>query len=295
MTIMRPLQIFAALFLLLFAATHATAAPAAPRFTVTVEGEGPDVILIPGLASSAAVWDATAAQLRAHHRVHVVQVSGFAGAPAGGNAEGSVVAPLAEAIAAYIGEHRLRAPAVIGHSLGGETALMLAARHPALVGRIMVVDALPFYSLLFNPAATVETVRPQADQMRDALLAMSPEQAQAGAAAAIARLVRSETARAAPVAWSNASDRGVVVRAMYELMTTDLRPELGHITAPVTMLYAYDPLYGIPAAAIDGLFRSAYSGVPHLRAERIDNSFHFIMLDQPAAFAAAVDRFLAGG
>ena len=291
---MRPLQIFAALFLVLFAATQAVAAPAAPRFTVTVEGEGPDVILIPGLASSSAVWEATAARLRGHYRVHLIQVSGFAGAPAAGNAEGLVAAPLAEALAAYIGEQHLRAPAVIGHSLGGETGLMLAARHPALVGRLMAVDALPFYSLLFNPAATPETVRPQADQMRDMLLGMSPEQAQTAGAAAIARLVKTESARPAPIAWSNASDRGVVARAMHELITTDLRPELARISVAVTVLYAHDPLYGIPAEAVDGLFRSAYTGVPHLQLQRIADSFHFIMLDQPEAFAAAVDRFLAG-
>lgn len=291
---MRPLKIFAALFLLLFAATHAIAAPAAPRFTVTVEGEGPDVILIPGLASSSAVWEATGARLSAHHRVHLIQVSGFAGTPAAGNAEGLVAAPLAEALAAYISEQHLGTPTVIGHSLGGETGLMLAARHPELVGRLMAVDALPFYSLLFNPAATPEAVRPQADQMRDALLAMSPDQAQTAGAAAIARLVKTESARPAPIGWSNASDRGVVARAMHELVVTDLRPELGHIAAPVTVLYAHDPLYGIPAEAVDTLFRSAYEGVPQLRLERVDNSFHFIMLDQPEAFAAAVDRFLAG-
>ena len=59
------------------------AAPASDRIAVTVTGEGPDVILIPGLASSGHVWDATVAHISAHHRVHVVQVAGFAGSPAG--------------------------------------------------------------------------------------------------------------------------------------------------------------------------------------------------------------------
>lgn len=290
---MRPLQLFAALFLLLFAATHAVAAePAAPRFTVTVQGSGPDVILIPGLASSTAVWDATAARLRTRHRVHLVQVAGFAGAPVAGNAEGPIVEPLVEALAAYIRDNRLRAPAVIGHSLGGETALMLAARHPEAVGRVMAVDSLPFYSLLFNPTATVEAVRPQADAMRDALLAQTDAQAAAAAEGSIARLVRTEAARAAPIAWGRASDRSVVARAVHELITTDLRPELGRIRAPLTVLYAYDPLYGVPAEAIDGLFRSAYANAAGATLQRIDGSFHFIMLDQPEAFAAAVDRFL---
>ncbi|HWU81302.1 MAG TPA: alpha/beta hydrolase, partial [Caulobacter sp.] len=42
-------------------------AHAADRISVTVTGKGPDVVLIPGLASSGAVWDATVKQLSATH------------------------------------------------------------------------------------------------------------------------------------------------------------------------------------------------------------------------------------
>ena len=56
------------------------AAPSQPvpvadeRISVKVEGTGPDVILIPGLASSREVWRATADRLKATHRVHLVQL-----------------------------------------------------------------------------------------------------------------------------------------------------------------------------------------------------------------------------
>lgn len=267
-------------------------AHAADRIRVTVEGQGPDVILIPGLASSQQVWDATAARLRATHRVHRVRMAGFAGEPAAGNAQGEVVAPSVEEIAAYILANRLDRPAVIGHSLGGAAGLMLAARHPDLVGRVMVVDALPFYSLIMNPAATVDTVRPQAQMMRDMVAAQTDAQAAASQPAMIARLIRSEAARPAAIAAALASDRSVTARAMYELMTTDLRPELGAIRAPLNILYAYDPAYGVPGGAIDGIFHGAYAGASTARFTRIDDSFHFIMLDQPERFAAAVDAFL---
>ena len=58
------------------------------RITVTVRGRGPDVVLIPGLASSSAVWDATAKRLEGHYRLHIVQVDGFAGSPPKANAQG---------------------------------------------------------------------------------------------------------------------------------------------------------------------------------------------------------------
>jgi len=291
---MRLLHTFASLLLLVAFASPATAQPADRRFTVTVEGSGPDVILIPGLGSSADVWNETAARIRTGHRVHRIQIAGFAGAPAVADDEGPVVAPLAEAIAAYIQDQGLEAPAIVGHSLGGEAALMIAARHPDRVGRVMTVDALPFYLLLFSPSATVETSRPLAESMRDGLLAQTPEQAEASTAVTVANMVGTEAARPAVAAWTNASDRSVLARAAYELLTTDLRPELGRISAPLTVIYAWDPRYGRPVEGIDTVFRSAYAGAPQARFERIDNSFHFIMLDQPEAFADAVARFLAG-
>ena len=61
------------------------------RITVTVRGKGPDVLLIPGLACSGAVWEATVAHLEGHYRLHIVQIAGFGGSPAQANAKGPVL------------------------------------------------------------------------------------------------------------------------------------------------------------------------------------------------------------
>ncbi|MCO8249062.1 alpha/beta fold hydrolase [Comamonas thiooxydans] len=269
-------------------ASAAAAAGMREHISVAVEGAGPDVILIPGLASSREVWSGLAARLRQSHRLHLVQVAGFAGSPAVRDPDRRVAAPAAQAIAAYIEHERIKAPAIIGHSLGGAVALMLGARYPNRVGRLVIVDALPFYSLLFNPAATSETARPGAAAFRDALLAAPDAQAQAMQSASIDRLAKSEAARPALVTASIASDRRTVADASYELMTTDLRPELGHISAPVTVIYAYDAGAGIPAAQVDAVFRNAYATAPNTSFKRIDDSRHFVMLDQPALFERTV-------
>ena len=83
-----------------------------------------------------------------------------------------------------------------------------------------------------------------------------------------------------------------VARALYEDMTTDIRPKLREIKMPVTVLYPWDSATGMPQAAVDGLYRESFAPLPDKTMVRIDNSFHFIMLDQPDAFAAQVDAFL---
>src|SRR5690606_29040886 len=141
------------------------------RFHVRIDGpEQPqgDVILIPGLSSSPHVWDLLTDELKGRYRVHRIHVQGFAGAAAEDNAEGPVSAPVAEDIARYIREQGLDRPAVIGHSMGGTIGMMLAARHPDSVGRLMVVDMIPFVGAMFGEPGTnptPESIAPMADMI----------------------------------------------------------------------------------------------------------------------------------
>src|SRR5476649_1049955 len=80
------------------------------RITVQTEGTGPDVVLIPGLNSTPRMWAGTIKAISGY-RYHLVQVSGFGSQPAGGNAQGEVISPVAEEIARYIKEADLKQPA----------------------------------------------------------------------------------------------------------------------------------------------------------------------------------------
>jgi pimeloyl-ACP methyl ester carboxylesterase len=261
------------------------------RITVTVRGHGPDVLLIPGLATSSAVWDATASHLENHFRLHIVQVAGFAGSPAQGNAQGPVMQPTVDAIDAYIKTNKLQAPGVIGHSLGGLMGSMLAIQHPEDVGRLMIVDSLPFFGVFFGAKDTA-AVAPQAAAMRDSILAQTQDDYAKGEEAFLHLLVKSPEGYKLATGWAIASDKSVVARAMYEDTTTDIRSQLSKIKAPVTMLYPWDSSSGYPQAATDQLYQDNYAALPDKKIVRIDNSFHFIMLDQPEKFAAQVDLFL---
>ncbi len=264
------------------------------RFTVTVEGQGPDVIMIPGLASSADVWRPAVEKLKARYRVHLIQVSGFAGAPARANASGPVLLPLRDEIVAYIRANRLNRPAIVGHSLGGLLALMMADVAGDVAGKLVIVDALPFFGMLMGPTATVESVTPSAAQMRDRIKAMTTADFAAGQAKTMTTLAKSKgTATDAATKASQTSDREVVAQAMYEDFITDMRPRLAAISTPTLVLYAFDATMGMPQAAVDGLYQSAYAAMPTKKLVRIDGSYHFIQIDQPEAFERELAAFLA--
>jgi pimeloyl-ACP methyl ester carboxylesterase len=286
------LLFLAAALVLSGAAVPAAAAFDSDRITVTVRGSGPDVILIPGLTSSPRIWQDLAAAVPGH-RYHFVQVHGFAGTPAGGNATGDVAAPVATEIARYVREEGLTAPALIGHSMGGTIGLMVAARHPDAVGRLMVVDMVPFMGVFFGgPDATVETVRPIAARLEAAAAAKSPAEREAERVAMIGTMVRTEAARAGPAEDAARSDPAVVSAAYRELMLTDLRPELKAIRAPTTVLYVRPPALPVSDAQMDGFYQTAFAGLPSVRLVRVPDAWHFIMLDQPARFHREVDAFL---
>src|SRR6476661_1200768 len=90
----------------LLAASPALAAFQSDRITVTTEGSGPDVLLVHGLASSTRVWKGTVEKVPGY-RYHFVQIAGMGANPPGGNAQGALVAPVAEEIVRYIGEEKL--------------------------------------------------------------------------------------------------------------------------------------------------------------------------------------------
>ncbi|HZV84414.1 MAG TPA: alpha/beta hydrolase, partial [Brevundimonas sp.] len=217
------------------------------RLSVQVVGAGPDVILVPGFASSREVWRAEAERLKATHRVHLVQLAGFAGEP-WGYGDGPFVEPAVEALGRYIREAGLERPAIIGHSMGGMAALMLAQRHPQLPGPVMTVDSLPFFSALYGPQATAESARPFADQAAAGILSASEAAYRAGQEGAAVGYSRTPATQAAMVDWSMRSDRHAMAAAIREVMTTDLRPGLADMTTPVWAVYAADADGGAPAA-----------------------------------------------
>jgi pimeloyl-ACP methyl ester carboxylesterase len=79
---------------------------------------------------------------------------------------------------------------------------------------------------------------------------------------------------------------------MYFMFQTDLRPEVQKIVAPILAIIA-DINGEVPRPALEASWRAQIDAIPKHELVVIEHSKHFVMLDQPEAFYAALDKFLA--
>ena len=217
---------------------------------------------------------------------------GFGDLAAQDNASGAVMAAAAQEVRRYIDAQRLDQPAIIGHSMGGQIGLRVAADAGRRVGRVMVVDSSPFFPALISPRATVGDVEPIAQLAYQAIQFLGDEALRMRGREMGLELGGATDAVFGTMGWQG-GDRRVLAQALYEVMTVDLRRRLPDITAPVTVVYGWSADQASPRSRTDSLFRGAYA---RLRTpatfERIEDAEHMVMIDQPSRFMAAVERFL---
>jgi pimeloyl-ACP methyl ester carboxylesterase len=205
----------AALALTAWATLVSPAHAATERFQdlqVEVIGSGRPLLMIPGLNSGAEVWRETCVALQPQVQCHLIQLPGFAGAPA--VASDDFLSGMRDRLLAYSADRRLDHPAVIGHSLGGVLALQMAIAAPRKIGPLVIVDALPYFGAVQNPAATPATLKPIAEQMRADMLAADATQYAAQTDAAVANMAHAPGQVATLKQWGRDSDRAATATAM---------------------------------------------------------------------------------
>jgi pimeloyl-ACP methyl ester carboxylesterase len=103
-------------------------------------GAGPPLVILHGLFGSARNWTTLARQLGETHRVYALDLRNHG---ASGWAETMTYEEMAGDVRAFLVRHGLEGAAVMGHSMGGKTAMWLAVEEGSLIGRLIVVDIAP--------------------------------------------------------------------------------------------------------------------------------------------------------
>jgi esterase len=100
----------------------------------------PTVVLIHGLFGMGSNLGSLARALADRYRVHQLDLPNHGRSPW---QEHMGFPELAQAVEAYLGEHAPGGAALVGHSLGGKTAMQLAMTAPELVTALVVADIAP--------------------------------------------------------------------------------------------------------------------------------------------------------
>lgn len=280
---MQTMMMWLMILMLLCAHSVDAAEQSAPGIAVEQSGQGPAMVFIPGLNSAAETWQETCEALPV--QCHLVQLPGFASLNP--IQDEPWLAAMAERLSQYLDDQKIEQPVLVGHSLGGKLAMMMARNEPQRFSRLIIVDSLPFFPAAQNPQATVSSTQPMAEMMRSNMRTMDEPSDAAQARMSIQAMLQGMSRDPANIErltdWSLASDRWTTSQAMYELMTIDLRDEIAGIETPTLVLGAWAgyAAFGATQESIRQVFEQQYAKLDGVRIELSDEGYHFLMWDDP--------------
>lgn len=125
---------------------HSKIIPNSKNINYVVQGNGPPVILLHGVAASLYDWEALQPDLAsAGYRVYAIDLPGHGESHKPQNPKDYLAAKVFHVIEGWITDQDLQEPVtLVGHSLGGYFSLLYALRHPQEVQSLVLID--PFYS-----------------------------------------------------------------------------------------------------------------------------------------------------
>ena len=234
-------------------------APYRQTLAYRVSGAGRPVVLLHGLWNHSAIWQRSLDHFSPHYQLYAPDLPGHGKTP---HSQPWKLRSVAGMLALWMRSLALPPLTLVGHSLGGALAIILAAAEPKLVSRVMLVDAAglpirrPFVRTLTRAGLKVAN-RPTARYTSR----------------------YADTARPTSLAFWQAAD---------ELLYTDLRPDLHAIHCPTLILWgARDPI--LPVQRAVALQRC----LPGSELVMLPGVGHQPPRDAPAAFQHILTHFLA--
>ncbi len=200
-------------------------------------GSGPKtLVFIPGLASGTWTWYEQIAHFSPNYTIYAITLPGFDGRAASN--ESDLLAGFTRDFWSLLEQRHIDKPVVIGHSLGGTLAILLAEQHPDRLAGIVAADGLPVFpaaaqSTADQRASMAKGITTQLDSMQHASFVQYERNymatigtTDAAFAPSLGDLVSKSDPKAVG-AWAAAD------------LTTDLRPQLAKVTIPFEEIMPY--------------------------------------------------------
>ena len=223
---------------------------------------GPPLVLLHGLAGSHRWWRYVIPQLARTRSVVIPELVGFGGSrPAPRQPD---MGEMAEIVDEWMAEQGLSGVDLVGHSMGGEIAIHLAARKPERVRRLVLVAAAGVPREISASAA--------------ARLATELARLRAWGRRTFVATIAADSLRAGPF---------TLYRTLRHLLADDVRPLLPLVLQPTLVVWGeHDPVTPLRDAHI------LRNSLPRARLFVVAGASHNVMADRPDEFVRVVAEFL---
>jgi 3-oxoadipate enol-lactonase len=247
------------------------------RLYYQLAGAGEPLVLLHGLGASSADWEYQVPELAQHFQVIVPDFRGHGASDRAGDYR---VERFARDTWLLLDRLRVRAPILVGHSMGGAVAMQMALDRPGTVPSLVLANTLPSFltdtagkrAMLWLRLLLMGLLGPR--RMSEILTRrLYPHPHQAKLRAKIAR----RNAR---------NDRSVYLATIRALTRWSVRDRLGELTLPVLLVASEQDYFEGPEVL------RFLAALPDARLREFAGARHGLPLEQPEQFNRAVLEFL---
>jgi pimeloyl-ACP methyl ester carboxylesterase len=245
---------------------------AGPAGTLAVDDAGRGdipVLFVHSLAGRSAHWSRQLEHLRPTRRAVALDLRGHGHSDPPSNGDYSI-AGMASDVEAVVDALKLQQIILVGHSLGGGVAVVYAGTHPERVAGLLLLDPIGDGTQI--PKSEVTSFLEGLESNYESVIQEYWKQI-GGPSPEIRKRLLADLA---------STPREAVVQGLRAVMQFDPKPTLARYQGPIFSIIT--PLNEQPSS----LHRLG-KGFPH---RRIDDTGHWIQLDQPDLFNQILDEFL---
>ena len=231
----------------------------------------PPILLLHGWGGDFRSLDGIGTALSRHREIWTVSLPGFGKSPEPPGRWGTY--DYVDLVKSWIDLNRLPKMDIIAHSFGGRVAIGLAARHPHLVGRLVLI-------------AAAGLIPPRSLRTRLKLfLARSAKWTGNLIGGPVERWLEKRRQRLGSTDWQSASP--VMRSVMGRILSEDLADELPKIIAPTLLVWGSNDTSTPPVLA----YRMEKL-IPNVQLIMLDGAGHFSFLDRRGDVVSAIWKHL---
>ncbi|MBM3222539.1 MAG: alpha/beta hydrolase [Candidatus Tectomicrobia bacterium] len=252
----------------------------------------PALVLLHGFQSNAHTWDTFSHAMADSYHVLALDQRGHGDtswAPDGNYTPEASVAD----IAAFITALHLAPAVVIGHSMGGRHAALVAAEHPTLVNKVVIVDTAAEFppallARLAQPPATAAPLIPETFATFEGVVANGMQQYPLTPEAELRHANYHNLTRGADGQWRWRWDIALLEwRRLHQSLRQDLYASLKRIQCPTLLIRGQHSPLLTPEVA-----EKMIQALPDGRLVEVARAAHTVNADNAAEFNAVTAAFL---